>query len=96
MQILMSSERALYLELRCRAAAALPPQPQKASLVAAMMIEMRMNLGTSPKRVNRNQTVNKHAGDVAVVQPSSAVSSLPPAAYRTRPPKLPAWPTSLT
>jgi hypothetical protein len=32
MPILMSSERALYLELRCRAAAALPPhQPQKAS-----------------------------------------------------------------
>jgi hypothetical protein len=31
MPILMSSERALYLELRCRAAAALPPQPQTAS-----------------------------------------------------------------
>jgi hypothetical protein len=31
MPILMSSERALYLELRCRAAAALPPQQKKTS-----------------------------------------------------------------
>jgi hypothetical protein len=41
MPILMSSERALYLELRCRAAAPLPPQPQKAS--RRSVIQMRMN-----------------------------------------------------
>jgi hypothetical protein len=40
MPILMSSERALYLEGRCRAAAALPPQPQTAS----QRFEIRMNL----------------------------------------------------
>ena len=50
MPILMSSERALYLELdlelylelRCRAAAPLPPQPRKAS--RRSVIETRMNL----------------------------------------------------